>query len=239
MKYLKSYSLFENTTILTQEQIDWLNKCTQGTWELNRDTGLVDVKGGFYCYSLKDFKGVRFGVVTEDFYCSYNQLTSLEGAPQVVGWDFDCSNNKLTTLVGAPKEVGGHFRCYNNKLTSLEGAPQVVGGDFSCSNNKLTSLVGAPQKVKDFNCSRNNLTSLEGAPQVIGGDFSCFGNPVSKKALNIIFDKMKSVASYPVALASSKNEIPKRDWDLLDKTGLSPDLEKGASTLGRFGVFDS
>jgi len=62
----------------------------------------------------------NFVEVTGTFYCSYNQLTSLEGAPQT---------------------VGGHFSCIHNQLTSLEGAPQTVGGDFYCSKNPLLTTI--------------------------------------------------------------------------------------------------
>ena len=119
-------------TSLTQEQINWLNKCTHGTWTLNPKTGLVDVKGSFICshQGLKGFKGVKFGKVKRGFDCSYNHLTSLEGAPQEVGGRFYCGENQLTTLEGAPQYVGGGFYCRDNQLTSLVGAPQSVGGDF-------------------------------------------------------------------------------------------------------------
>jgi hypothetical protein len=104
------------------------------------------------------------------FFCTNNQLTSLEGAPQEVGGDFSCAQNQLTSLEGAPQEVGGDFFCSHNQITSLEGAPQEVGGDFYCYNNQITSLEGAPQKVGgDFSCAQNQLTSLEGAPQEVGG----------------------------------------------------------------------
>ena len=137
---------------LTQAQKNWLDKCTQGTWSLNKK-GLVDIDGSFNCkeQNLEDFKGVKFGVVRGYFDCSYNKLTSLEGAPQEVRGRFDCSYNKLTSLVGAPRVVRRSFDCDNNKLTSLEGAPQKVGGDFYCSDNQLTSLEGAPREVgEDF-----------------------------------------------------------------------------------------
>jgi hypothetical protein len=119
------------------------------------------------------------------------------------------------------------------------GAPQEVGGDFNCSYNQLKSLVGAPQEVgRHFDCEHNQLVSLEGASKIVL-DFKCGNNPVSQKALVIILNKMLKGVSYTIALATSKKEIAKRDWNRLDKTGLTPDLEKGASTLGRFGVFDS
>ena len=40
----------------------------------------------------------------------------------IVTGDFDCENNKLTTLENSPKEVGGDFYCRNNnkKFTEKE-----------------------------------------------------------------------------------------------------------------------
>jgi len=164
---------------LTREQIEFLDKCTRGKWTFNWKTGLVDIEGDFDCGStiLTDFKGVKFGVVTECFYFSRNMLTSLVGAPQEVKGSFYCQNNKLTSLVGAPQKVGRNFNCHYNSLTSLEGAPQKVGRNFNCHYNSLTSLEGAPQEVGgNFSCSDNSLTSLVGAPQWVGGYFGCSNN---------------------------------------------------------------
>jgi hypothetical protein len=101
------------------------------------------------------FSGVEVQGV---FFCSNNQLTSLQGAPKYVGDDFDCYNNQLTSLQGAPEEVGGSFYCNSNQLTSLQGAPKYVGGNFDCGNNQLTSL--------------------QGAPKYVGGNFVCYYNAV-------------------------------------------------------------
>ena len=59
MRHLKRYhQLFENQQDLTQEQRDWLDECTSGTWKVNPQTGLVDVDRGFDCtnQNLTDFK---------------------------------------------------------------------------------------------------------------------------------------------------------------------------------------
>ena len=114
------------------------------------------------------------------FYCSHNNLTSLEGAPASVDGYFWCSNNQLTSLEGAPSSVDGNFNCSVNQLTSLEGAPASVGGYFNCSFNQLTTLEGAPSSVGgDFWCSYNKLTSLEGAPSSVGGYFNCSFNQLT------------------------------------------------------------
>lgn len=72
-----------------------------------------------------------------NFYCSWNNLTSLENAPSSVGGHFSCGYNKLTSLEGTPKTVGGYFDCNNNNLTSLVGAPKTVYGNFYCSDNSV------------------------------------------------------------------------------------------------------
>ncbi len=227
---------------LTKEQIDFLNRFTkEGTWKINTKTGLVDIKGKFDCSEsgLENFKGVRFGVVTGDFDCSFNQLksligapqkvgedfkcymnklTSLEGAPQKVGRSFYCDRNKLTSLIGAPQEVKGYFDCSKNKLTSLEGAPQEVGEDFDCSCNKLTSFIGGPQEVKDrLFCHNNKLTSLEGAPKKCGYVDGFRGNLVDKEILNVIWERMQTTPNYHIALASLKTDFEKQRQKELDE----------------------
>ena len=141
MKHIKRYTqLFESVQELSQEQQDWLDKCSKGSWNLNPKTGLVDVKGDFDCggQGLDSFKGVRFGTVSGIFSCYKNRLTSLEGGPQSVGMHFGCSNNPLTSLKGAPQSVDGNFYCEDTSLTSLEGAPRKVGGHVHCTGNPIS-----------------------------------------------------------------------------------------------------
>jgi hypothetical protein len=185
MRHIKEYHrLFENTQELAREQKNWLNKCTDGTWGINPQTGLIDVYGDFECKEqrLPDFKGVRFGKVTLSFNCSDNSLTSLAGAPQSVGNFFNCSDNSLVSLEGAPQEVGASFDCSDNSLTSLKGGPPTVGGSFYCSENFLTSLEGLPEGFSvdgNFNCSYNQLISIKGSPQIVGGNFNCSHNQLT------------------------------------------------------------
>jgi hypothetical protein len=173
MKRILEFKAFESLSGLSEDQNGWIVKCTRGIWSVGGD-GKVNVKGSFDCsrQNLMDFKGVRFGRVSGNFYCYDNALTSLEGAPETVGGSFYCENNDLTTLEGAPETVGWNFYCYDNGLETLDGAPETVGGDFSCRDNSLTTLEGAPETVGgDFYCRDNALTSLEGAPQTVGRNF--------------------------------------------------------------------
>ena len=90
--------MFEGSQELTPKQVEWLDSCTEGTWKLNPRTRLVDVDWSFSCsgQDLEDLKGVRFGKVSGDFYCGSNRLTSLEGAPQKVGWAFYLEENPVS-----------------------------------------------------------------------------------------------------------------------------------------------
>lgn len=83
----------------------------------------------------------------EDFDCSNNKLTSLEGAPAKVD-SFDCSYNKLTSLNGAPLRTTGFFDCSGNMIASLSGAPSHIGGCFFCASNELTSLKDIHLQIK-------------------------------------------------------------------------------------------
>jgi hypothetical protein len=47
--------------------------------------------------------------VTGDFYCDFNNLTSLVGSPHTVRGSFYCGNNNLTSLEGIPKTIDRNF----------------------------------------------------------------------------------------------------------------------------------
>ena len=205
--------------ILNDEQIKWLGKCTVGTWNLDPDTGLVDIDGSFYCseQSLTDFKGIRFGTVIGPFSCDGNELTNLEGSPKIVVRGFTCNNNQLTSLNGAPESVGGNFLCYNNQLTSLAGSPKEVGLNFHCSGNQLISLIGAPKSV--------------------GRDLYCMGNPVSERTILAIYKLMKRRMSYTASLLQYWNQMPEEDKLLMykDNPYLTDDKRRGYELRNRVG----
>lgn len=120
---------------------------------------------------------LRFGEVTGDFICNYNNLQSLDGCPHKVGGNFNCLQNNLTTLNKSPTVVGGSFVCAQNRLVSLVGSPLILFAGFDCNHNKLESLEDGPIVVMgSYSCQFNNLTSLLGSPQHIGFSFNCSHN---------------------------------------------------------------
>lgn len=62
-----------------------------------------------------------------------------------------------------------------------------------------------------------------------------YSNCVSPKATALIFEKIKKGIKLEIAIASLKNELPKKDWALL-LPHIDPKIIKGANMLGRFGV---
>lgn len=62
-----------------------------------------------------------------------------------------------------------------------------------------------------------------------------YSNCLSPKATALIFEKIKKGIKLEIAIASLKNELPKKDWALL-LPHIDPKIIKGANMLGRFGV---
>lgn len=118
-------------------------------------------------------------IVTKDFNCSKNKLSSLFDGPTEAG-EFDCSHNTLKNLSYAPKEVKGSFNCSFNELTSIKGSPRTIKGHFNCSDNKLVSLKGGPKYIDTlFDCSHNFIERLIGGPVAVGHDYICNGNSLA------------------------------------------------------------
>ena len=141
-----------------------------------------------------------FNRVSGNFFCSYNELTTLKGSPKYVGDVFYCGYNDLSSLEFGPIEVGGEFDCSKNKLTSLEFGPIEVGGSFYCSYNELTSLEFSPKEVGgDFYCYNNpKLTNLYGISDNINGLLYCVDTPLESIFNEVDIDFIKRFNSYKV-----------------------------------------
>ena len=139
MNHLKLYESF-------QSDLDISIICKKyniNDYTINSD-GTVDVDNLVYLhtpFSLGLSKlPLKFGKVSRYFKCDNNILTSLEGAPDWVGYNFSCMSNKLTSLEGGPNYVGGHFYCHYNQIRSFEGAPKHIHGEFDCYHNPIYEI---------------------------------------------------------------------------------------------------
>lgn len=121
-------------------------------YSINNDM-TIDVTGDVDLSKMKlKTLPLNFNKVTGDFYCSFNNLTSLEGCPKIIGGEFSCNDNELKSLKYGPIKIGTSYNCSKNNLTDLIGAPTNISRLFDCSHNPLKSLKGSPKKVKTYYC---------------------------------------------------------------------------------------
>lgn len=115
--------------------------------------------------NLTELPDLSCVIVTGNFYCQDNHLTSLKGAPGEVRGGFWCNGNSLQSLEYSPKGIKGQYVCHDNKLTSLKHAPEEIGGDFSCAGNRLTCFEGAPKKFNKLMTGVGIFSSWDEVPE--------------------------------------------------------------------------
>lgn len=90
---------------------------------------------------IKSLKGealpYKFRFVMGNFKCNGLGLASLKNAPEIVVDNFDCSYNNLTSLEGGPRRTH-NYKCNNNNLKNLKGIGRF--NHLDCSNNNITHL---------------------------------------------------------------------------------------------------
>jgi hypothetical protein len=171
---------YKNFIKESKEDIDLIcKKFGIKNYTINEDS-TIDVDGNVHLHEKRLTKlPLKFGKVSGNFYCSFNELKSLSGAPLSVGGHFSCHGNKLISLEGAPISVGRDFYCDSNQLKSLEGSPLSVGGGFYCNSNQLISLEGISGRISGaIYCHNNQLRDVKGVKDGWLGRFEVDGNPV-------------------------------------------------------------
>lgn len=111
------------------------------------------------------------------FYCSNNQLTSLNLNNHISLEDVDCSNNKLTTLEIGTKNNLVRISCQQNDLVSLnvDNVPDLQY--LYCDSNQLTKLVVSKNpELKELECQSNQLTSLDVSTNTKLKRLQCYNN---------------------------------------------------------------
>lgn len=122
-------------TINEQEIHDICKRYLISNYTINPD-GSIDVDGDVSIVNGRLTKlPLKFNKVSGDFYCSWEDLTTLEGSPKEVGGDFFCSYNKLKTLKHSPSIISGLFYCVDNPLESLEGL-NIPISKLHCNNKE-------------------------------------------------------------------------------------------------------
>lgn len=144
--------------------------------------------------SHKDLHSININIhikeVKGNYDCTYNSLTDLIGAPDIVDGNFYAYSNNLTTLKGCPKKVGMTFSVSNNLLEDLIETPKEVGKDFFVYSNKLKNLLHSPEIIHGiYDCHDNNLITLSGATINIQNKFKYHDNPnLRQKEIDLYYD---------------------------------------------------
>lgn len=135
------------------EIIKWLDSKNIKNYKIDSDNhisvnGNVDISDN----DLKEIP-VQFNIVSGIFNCSYNNLTSLKGAP-IKCYSFDCSHNCLTSFEYGPLELFGNLIANNNKINSLKDFPIIKVKYSQERNGKFTNN-------NQVNIAFNNISLLE------------------------------------------------------------------------------
>ena len=120
--------------MMTEKEIHDICKIHNITnYTINPD-GSIDVDGGVYLDRRNlDRIPIKFNKVSGSFFCSNNNITSLENVPNECFRLF-CNENMLTSLEGCPK-VSSFIAVHYNPLETLEG----YNGDYNklyCDNKE-------------------------------------------------------------------------------------------------------
>jgi len=107
-------------------------------------------------------KEIKLPKGLNELYCSFNQLTTLEGLPKGLK-KLNCSFNRFVSLDGLPEGLKV-LDCAGNELTTLENLPETLE-ILDCSDNCLSRLEDLPKGLEKLDCSGNQLTTLENLPE--------------------------------------------------------------------------
>jgi hypothetical protein len=124
---------------------------------------------------LHEIKSIQIQEQSKDFILS--SIQDIPSAkirlnwPNEIGGSFKAySNNEITSLEGVPQIIHNDFLIYDNRhLKSLDGGPIQVDGDYLCWGCNLESYEGVATKIGYWlNLYANPITNLKG----IGDYFS-------------------------------------------------------------------
>lgn len=115
----------------------WLDYMGIENYTINEDLS-VDVDDNVVINDkrLREIE-VKFNIVRGDFWCTTNNLQTLENCPTKIFGNFGCSHNYINSCVFLPKCK--HCYINHNKLLSLDGMPIDMNlNKFYCAGNILS-----------------------------------------------------------------------------------------------------
>lgn len=137
-------------------------------------------------------------------------------------------------------KVSNNLFVVEDRIISYETEVAVIDGDSINELGKFSRTTTKHiQKVSTLLGKRIIRTLSKTKPDFYKHEMGIridYSNCVSVKATGLIFERIKKGVNLEIAIASLKNELPKKDWVLL-LPYVDTKIIKGANMLGRFGVF--
>lgn len=159
------------TSDLNQEQIDFINKSTKASWDYNKVTKKIDVKGEVLIRPKngaedKILSEIMFGKVKGNFIVAEYKKSDMNFLPDVIGGGLRIVRCGLKNLKQFPKKIGGELVLQDNpNLESLDGLFQILPlkilhtDYFTVENPNPESLLEIIEKSL-FKFRNNNSESL-------------------------------------------------------------------------------
>jgi len=173
MKHIKPYEIFEsaspNFPTTREEVIEVCERYRIKNYTINDDLS-IDVNDNVrLCDEGLEYLPLKFNYVSGYFFCSDNELKTLEGCPQTVGGTFYCPNNELKDLENFP-EVSGNVYITENPVdllvyTFIKNANSFMIEDFidyEIVRNRDTVMLDRLQTfIRDNDLKMPNLKEIK------------------------------------------------------------------------------
>lgn len=199
-------TLYKNKTQIEQQ----LNLWNISNFSIKHDLS-VDVEGNvdISCRNLYHIP-INFNVVTGTFFCSHNNLLSLEGSPKEVR-SLYCLKNQLESLKGL-SPILSFLDCQHNKITSLKECPLSIQVLY-CGNNKLTSIDLDPKikSILKLIVNNNQITTFKDLKIEIKSLINFENNPIPiHELIDLYENKFEKLCNIPAdSLNIFLNEVKK------------------------------
>lgn len=130
--------------------------------------------------------------------------------------------------------IGNKVISYETHVATIKGDKLIEGGKWSHTTSKHVRLVGRllGLQIVDSKEKKYFYELPFGAKCSVGKDV------ISPETTKKIFNLLRQGQDYILSIASLKNEIPKKEWDILKGAKTIPErLVKGVDVMKRFDCF--
>jgi hypothetical protein len=129
---------------------------------------------------------------------------------------------------------GNKVISYVTVVAIIKGDSIIELGKFSRTTTKHIFMLSQLMSKKIVHTTKKRREDFD---KFNLGVKTSYDNCIGQKASLMILESLGKGIPYNVTLATLKGKIAKRDWELLDKEGIDPELLKGGSLLSRVGIY--